>query len=66
MVENNGSPGSPSAGLIVNEAPVTGFIVAPGDCRSITLNDLNSIGIVGADGPGTANVKVSFSLNYKF
>ena len=66
MVENNGIIGaSPTAGLTVNGVPVGGFVIGPGEARSITMNDINSIGIVGA-GLGTARVKVSFSLNYKF
>ncbi|MFJ7977180.1 DUF3992 domain-containing protein [Peribacillus sp. NPDC096379] len=70
MVENNGTIGvAPTASLTVNGTPVGGFIVEPGEARSITMNDINSIGIVGAGGTpvgSTANVKVSFSLNYKF
>lgn len=66
MVENNGIIGaSPTAALTVNGTAVGGFVIGPGEARSITMNDLNSIGIVGA-GTGTARVKVSFSLNYKF
>lgn len=66
MVENNGIIGaSPTAALTVNGVAVAGFVVAPGEARSITMSDINSIGIVGA-GIGTARVKVSFSLNYKF
>lgn len=66
MVENDGIVGaSPTAALSVNGAPVAGFVVAAGEARAITINDLNSIGIVGA-GTGTANVKISFSVNYKF
>lgn len=66
MVENNGIVGvSPTAALTVNETPVVDFVVAPGEARSITMNDINSIGIVGA-GTGTTSVKVSFSLNYKY
>ena len=66
MVENNGTIGaSPTAALTVNGLAVGGFIVGPGEARSITMNDINSIGLTGA-GTGTASVKVSFSLNYKF
>ncbi|QSX24526.1 DUF3992 domain-containing protein [Priestia megaterium] len=66
MVENNGTPGvGPTAALTVNGTAIGGFVVAPGEARSITMNDINSIAIVGA-GTGTAIVKVSFSLNYKF
>ena len=66
MVENDGIIGaSPTAALSVNGVPVGGFVVGPGEARSITINGINSIGIVGA-GIGTARVKVSFSLNYKF
>ena len=66
MVENDGIIGaSPTASLVVNGVAVGGFVVGPGEARSITMNDINSIGIIGA-GTGTARVKVSFSLNYKF
>lgn len=66
MLENNGIIGaSPTAALTVNGAPVGGFVIGPGEARSITMNDIGSIGIIGA-GTGTARVKVSFSLNYKF
>lgn len=66
MVENNGIVGaSPTAALTVNGTAVDGFVVGPGEARSITINDINSIGLTGT-GTGTANVKVSFSLNYKF
>ncbi|MGE8080911.1 DUF3992 domain-containing protein [Peribacillus loiseleuriae] len=70
MVENNGTIGvSPTAALTVNGTPIAGFIVGPGEAKSVTLNDINSIGIIGAGGTpagSTASVKVSFSLNYKF
>ncbi|MCF2132237.1 DUF3992 domain-containing protein [Strepomyces sp. STD 3.1] len=67
MVENNGIEDvGPTAALTVNGAAVGGFVVAPGEARSITLDNLNSIGITGAGGTGTSSVKVSFSLNYQF
>ncbi|MEK4827331.1 S-Ena type endospore appendage [Niallia sp. FSL W8-0951] len=67
MVENNGIVGvGPTASLTVNGTAVAGFTVAPGESRSVTLNGINSIGIVGAGGTGTANVTVSFSLNYQY
>ena len=66
MVENNGIIGaSPTAELTVNGAPVGGFVIGPGEARSITMDNINSIGIVGA-GIRNSKVKVSFSLNYKF
>ncbi|CDQ20264.1 DUF3992 domain-containing protein [Halobacillus karajensis] len=66
MIENNGiTDTSPTAALYVNGEAIGDFVLAPGECRSITLNDINSIGIVGA-GTGSSNVKVSFSINYKF
>ncbi|ELK48221.1 DUF3992 domain-containing protein [Halobacillus sp. ACCC02827] len=66
MIENNGiTETSPTASLLVNDTEVTGFTVAPGESRAITLDNLNSIGISGA-GTGSSAVKVSFSLNYKF
>lgn len=66
VIENNGLVvGSPTAELYVNGAAVSGFVVDPGECRSITLEGVNSIGIVGS-GTGSSNVKISFSINYKF
>jgi hypothetical protein len=66
MVENNGTVGvDNNFALTVNGTAVGGFVVAPGECRSITMNDINSIAIVGA-GTGTSSVKISFSINYKF
>ncbi|MFJ5623043.1 DUF3992 domain-containing protein [Peribacillus loiseleuriae] len=66
MVENNGINGvTTTATLMVNGTAVTGFTVGPGEAMSVTMNNINSIGLVGA-GTGTASVKVSFSLNYKF
>ncbi|MBG9537568.1 hypothetical protein ABE42_30525 [Bacillus thuringiensis] len=66
LVQNNGIIGvGATATLIVNGTPVGGFIVGPGESHSITINDINSIGIVGA-GTNSSNIKVSFSINYKF
>ncbi|MED4045149.1 MULTISPECIES: DUF3992 domain-containing protein [Priestia] len=70
MVENNGiaNVGS-TAALFVNGSAIEGFVVAPGEARAITLNDINTIGIVGAGGTpvgSTSKVKISFSINYKF
>ncbi|MFA1712926.1 DUF3992 domain-containing protein [Peribacillus frigoritolerans] len=66
VVENNGTIGSsPTAALSVNGTPVGGFIVIAGQAKSITMNNINSIGLIGS-GTGTASVRVSFSLNYKF
>ncbi|SEO49035.1 Protein of unknown function [Amphibacillus marinus] len=66
MVENNGIIGaSPTAALTVNGAAIPGFTVAPGEARSITLNDIETIGLTGT-GTGTGSVKVSFSINYKY
>ncbi|WP_375794250.1 DUF3992 domain-containing protein [Peribacillus frigoritolerans] len=66
VVENNGTIGaSPTAALSVNDTPVGGFIVTAGQVKSITMNNINSIGLIGS-GTGTASVRVSFSLNYKF
>ena len=43
MVENTGIAGvAPTASLTVNETPVAGFVVAPGEARSITMDDINS------------------------
>ncbi len=57
--------GGATASLTVNGTVVGGFIVGPGESRSITMSDINSIGIIGA-GTNSSNVKVSFSINYKF
>ncbi|MCP3027156.1 DUF3992 domain-containing protein [Halobacillus sp. A5] len=66
MMENNGTTDtSPTVELYVDDTAVAGFVLAPGECRSITLNDINSIGVVG-EGTGSSSVKISFSLNYKF
>ncbi|MGG0310803.1 DUF3992 domain-containing protein [Bacillus mycoides] len=66
MIENNGTVGVGStAALTVNGTPVGGFVVGPGECRSITMNDINSIGIVGA-GTNPSRIKVSFSINYQY
>lgn len=67
MVENNGIPSvAPTASLSVNGTAVGGFTVAPGEARAITMDDINSIEVEGTGDTGPANVKVSFSLNYKF
>ncbi|MCU9595528.1 DUF3992 domain-containing protein [Caldibacillus thermolactis] len=67
MVENTGIAGvAPTASLTVNETPVAGFVVAPGEARSITMDDINSIALTGTGGTASANIKISFSLNYKF
>ncbi|MBY0214918.1 MULTISPECIES: DUF3992 domain-containing protein [Priestia] len=70
MVENNGVTGvGPTASLTVNGVAVAGFVVEPGSARAITVNDINTIGIIGTGGAplgSTSNVKISFSLNYKF
>lgn len=67
MVENNGIAAvAPTVSLEVNGTAVTGFTVPPGESRSITLNDINSIGIVGTGGTSTGNIVVSFSLNYQY
>lgn len=67
MVENNGIVGiAPTAALDINGTPVGGFVVAPGEARAITQDNIGSIGLIGAGGTGTASVKVSFSINYKY
>jgi len=66
VVDNKGKVGaSPKAALLVNGTAINGFVVAPGECRSITVNDLHSISII-VTGTGTAKINISFSLNYKF
>lgn len=65
MIENNGIAGSPSAALSVNGTAVGGFVVQPGEARAVTLDGLESIEVIG-DGTGTALVKISFSVNYRF
>lgn len=70
LVENNGIEDvGPTAALAVNGTAVADFTVAPGEARSITVNNLNSLGIIGTGGTPvgtTGSVKVSFSLNYKY
>ena len=71
VVENNGPTNGPSADIIINGTTVTPpSPIAPGQCRSFTVNDLNSVALLATAGSGTAgttsSVKVSFSLNYKF
>ncbi|KEP25314.1 DUF3992 domain-containing protein [Bacillus zhangzhouensis] len=67
MVENNGIVAvAPTVTLEVNGVAVPDFTVPPGESRSITLNDINSIGIVGTGGTSTGNIVVSFSLNYQY
>lgn len=66
MVENKGLVATaPVASLLVNGVAVTGFDVAPGEARAITMEDIDSISINGA-GVGTSKVKVSFSINYTY
>nr|MDF9458993.1 DUF3992 domain-containing protein [Bacillus pumilus] len=67
MVENNGIVAvAPTVTLEVNGAAVPDFTVPPGESRSITLSDLNSIGIVATGGTSTGSIVVSFSLNYQY
>lgn len=64
IIENKGSnTGSPKAALIVNRIPVKGFMVNPNTVRTITMDNIKSIGLIGT---GIANIKFAFSLNYKF
>jgi hypothetical protein len=64
LLENTGAPGTATATVLVNGLPV--LTAAPGECESATVQDMNSITVTAAGGTGTASVKVSFSLNYKF
>ena len=69
MVENNGIVGvGQSAALSVNGTAVPDFVVVPGEARSVTLNDINTISLLGSGGDAGAfsSVNVAFSLNYKF
>lgn len=67
MGENNGIVAvAPTVTLEVNGTAVPDFTVPPGESRSITLSDLNSIGIVATGGTSTGNIVVSFSLNYQY
>jgi len=66
MVENNGAPGTPAAGVFINGISPAAFTVEPGECKSRTFDVLNRIDITGVGGTGTSSVKVSYSLNYKF
>ncbi|MDO6448969.1 S-Ena type endospore appendage [Oceanobacillus profundus] len=69
VVENNGPTNGPSATLIVNGV-ATAVVVAPGECESVTVNNINTISVQATPGTGTTGiispVTVSFSLNYKF
>ncbi|MBG9512299.1 hypothetical protein ABE47_08955 [Bacillus thuringiensis] len=66
LVQNDGIIGvGATASLTVNGTAVGGFTVGPGESRSITMSDINSIGIIGA-GTTSSPVKVSFSINYTF
>ncbi|WP_308201668.1 hypothetical protein [Priestia endophytica] len=61
MIENKGSNAeSPKAALTVNGISVNGN---PNSVRTITMGNINSIGLIGT---GITNIKVTFSLNYKF
>jgi Protein of unknown function (DUF3992) len=64
LLENMGAPGTATATVSVDG--VTVLTAAPGECDSITVQDMNSISVAASGGTGTASVKVSFSLNYKF
>ncbi|WP_256680647.1 S-Ena type endospore appendage [Bacillus thuringiensis] len=55
-----------TAALLVNVTKVGGFVVGPGKSQSITMSDINSIEIIEAGTTPSNNVKVSFSINYKF
>ncbi|MBG9516629.1 hypothetical protein ABE47_32380 [Bacillus thuringiensis] len=67
VVQNDGIVGvGATAALTVNGTAIGGFVIGPGESRSITMNDINSIDIVGAGGTSPSNVKISFSINYKF
>ncbi|WP_000112439.1 S-Ena type endospore appendage, partial [Bacillus thuringiensis] len=62
LVQNNRIIGiGTTTALTVNDTTVCGFVVRPGESRSITMNDINSIGIVGVGaGVNSSNVKISF------
>lgn len=65
LVENNGQEGSPSVNVFVDGT--TPGPIAPGECRALTVEDLNSIQIAPvAGGTGSTEVVVSWSLNYCF
>jgi hypothetical protein len=69
VIENKGPAGGPSAELLVNGGTLSPpLIVAPGECMSRTFQDLNSIALAPSGGTlgTTSDVKISFSLNYKF
>ncbi|AOM14271.1 hypothetical protein BTI247_59400 (plasmid) [Bacillus thuringiensis Bt18247] len=68
VIQNDGLIGigaTATAILTINGTIMCGFVVEPGESQSITMNNINSIGIIGA-GNNPSNVKVSFSINYKF
>lgn len=64
LLENIGAPGTATVTVIVDGLTV--LTVAPGECKSVTVQDMNTISVAASGGTGTASVKVSFSLNYKF
>ncbi|WP_026691041.1 DUF3992 domain-containing protein [Alteribacter aurantiacus] len=67
VIENDGIEEGPSASLVVNGV-ATGVVVAPGESEAVTLDNLNSIS-VAPEGGGeglTSDVKVAFSINYRF
>lgn len=69
MIENNGIAGvGQDAALSVNGAAIADFVVVPGEARSITLDNINSISLLGSGGEvgAISSINVAFSLNYKF
>lgn len=66
LVENNAAVGGPAAALTVNEGATPQLTVAAGTAETVTIDDVTALSLAASGGAGTANVKVSFSLNYKF
>lgn len=66
IVENEPVSGTLTIVVFVNDTtgPVD-IVVGPEECKAKTFSDINSI-TIGVAGIGTAKVKISYSLNYKF
>lgn len=66
LVENNGAEGGPVAALTITGGTTPALTVEPGTSETITVDDITGLSLAATGGTGTANVKVSFSLNYKY
>lgn len=64
LVENKGLEGAPPVNVQVNGTD-PGQIL-PGECLAVTYEDMDSIILITGVGTGTAEIVVSWSLNYCF